>query len=154
MSKLDYGRAVACQQGENRMTSRATILRMTAASRAERFTPVEPLVPHVPWTDADYAAHHAAMKAARTRWDAQEGEFGVIETQTGDTEMTVYIKPYKAWDNTVEFYVGFDPSDKAAHVCSRLGSYFICVSNLFSAQAIARGAARKANGNVVLCEQI
>lgn len=57
------------------MTSRATILRITAALRRGRFTPVEPLVPHVQWIDADYAAHHEAMKAARARWDAQEAEY-------------------------------------------------------------------------------
>jgi hypothetical protein len=75
VTKMDYRGVVACQQGENRMTSRATILRVTAASRAERCAHVEPLVPHVPWTDADYAAHHEAMKAARARWDAQEAEY-------------------------------------------------------------------------------
>ena len=63
---------------------------------------------------------------------------------------TIYIKPM-TWAGKLKFYVGLQPSNPKASPCYRLGSYFLIVSNIEGARAVAQAEARRTNGNVVEC---
>lgn len=64
--------------------------------------------------------------------------------------MTIYIKPM-TWAGELEFYVGDQPSNSAAHPCGRLGRYFLRTERIETARAVAAYEAHRLNGSVVEC---
>lgn len=83
-----------------------------------------------------YNCHHTSRTDQRS----------VMEKEMTTSARPIYIKSVTRHETT-KFYVGYEPSRPDAHVCSRLGSYFICVDSLSAAKAIAAGVST----NVIEC---
>jgi len=59
-----------------------------------------------------------------------------MEKQMKKTAQTIYIK-LTTWAGRKRHYIGLQPSQPDAHPRNRLGSYFLVVDDLSTAQAVA-----------------